>query len=102
MALEITQFCMQNETNQGHRIKSLVLNGVLKCITFFLKKRLVFEDPPPSAPPPPPPGSPQAHSALEQSLMRVAIVMDCHGIDMKLNPKRTSCYRLIILSRNFS
>ena len=50
----------------------------------------------------PPPGSPQAHSALEQSLMRVAIVMDCHGIDMKLNPKRTSCYRLIILSRNFS
>ena len=49
-----------------------------------------------------PPGSPQAHSALEQSLMRVAIVMDCHGIDMKLNPKRTSCYRLIILSRNFS
>ena len=51
---------------------------------------------------PPPPGSPQAHSALEQSLMPVAIVMDCHGIDMKLNPKRTSCYRLIILSRNFS
>ena len=90
MALEITQFCMQNETNQGHRIKSLVLNGVLKCITFVLNNRLVFEDPASSAPPP------------DQSLMRVAIVMDCHGIDLKLNPKRTSCYRLIILSRNFS
>ena len=100
MALEITQFCMQNETNQGHRIKSLVLNSVLKCITFVLNNRLVFEDPASSAPPPP--GSPQAHSALEQSLMRVAIVIDCHGIDLKLNPKRTSCYRLIILSRNFS
>ena len=72
MALEITQFCMQNETNQGHRIKSLVFKQGTKMHNFCLKQQISVW-----------------RSSLKQSLMRVAIVMDCHGIDMKLNPQRT-------------
>ena len=39
MALEITQFCMQNETNQGHRIKSLVFKQGTEMHNFCLKQQ---------------------------------------------------------------
>ena len=74
MALEITQFCMQNETNQGHRIKSLVLNSVLKCITFVLNNRVVFEDPASSAPPPRITSGPLSFRTKSHA------GSDCHGL----------------------
>lgn len=72
---------MRNETNRGHRIRSLVLNRVLKCITFALN-RLVFEDPAdhittqtfPQVPPPP------DHLRPTQLSSKVSCGSDCHEL----------------------
>lgn len=40
MAVEITQFCMQNGTNQGHRIKSLVFKQGTEMHNFCLKQQV--------------------------------------------------------------
>ena len=105
-----------NETNQGHTIRSLVWNRVLKGIIFVLNRASVWKprrshlypnfsfsanvSPPP---PPLPPDHLRPSQLLNKVSYAVAIVMDRHGIVMKFNPQQTtcSCYHLIILSGDF-